>query len=182
MTLTRSAKMRVKPCRHCGSSFLPSWTGAHFCSLECRMGSKMRTLPNGCVEWTGSTVTGGYGCIRVSGKTIRAHRLSWELHNKQKIPNGLIVRHVCDNPSCVNPSHLELGTHKDNAEDCEQRGRRVRGEDDSKSKLSNADVIAICARIDAGDSCTAIAKDYNVHRVAINDIKLGKNWSWLTGR
>lgn len=77
----------------------------------------------GCWVWTGSRVFYGYGNIGGPGnKNIRAHRLSWELHNGP-IPNGLCVLHTCDNPGCVRPDHLFLGTQKQNAEDKAQKGR-----------------------------------------------------------
>ena len=81
----------------------------------------------GCWEWKGNRNTTGYGQIRVGrkGPSYLAHRISYELH-KGPIPDGKIVRHICDNPSCVNPDHLEVGTHKDNAQDCIDRGRRAR--------------------------------------------------------
>lgn len=76
-----------------------------------------------CWVWTGATDSWGYGEIRVGGKNHKTHRLSYE-ENVGSIPDGLIVRHlVCDNPPCVRPSHLSLGTHKDNSEDRDRKGR-----------------------------------------------------------
>ena len=73
----------------------------------------------------GADKKNGYGRVYLKkqrrGPSL-AHRVSWEIH-RGPIPIGLIVRHICDNPSCVNPDHLKLGTHKDNLEDCRGRGR-----------------------------------------------------------
>jgi hypothetical protein len=76
----------------------------------------------GCWTWTAGRNADGYGWFKISGGPKVAHRVAWELTNGP-IPEGLIVRHRCDNPPCVNPGHLELGTHKDNRRDCSQRGR-----------------------------------------------------------
>ncbi len=65
-----------------------------------------------CWNWTGSTTNGGYGVMNISQKIIRATRMSYEL-NKGKIPEGLFVLHHCDNPLCVNPTHLFLGNDSD---------------------------------------------------------------------
>ena len=57
---------------------------------------------------------------------IRAHRLAWEAHNAEPIPEGMVVMHTCDNPGCCNPFHLTIGSHKDNVQDCIRKGRRAK--------------------------------------------------------
>ena len=96
--------------------------------------------PNtGCFLWTHSYNSDGYGSVRYNGKTMGAHRASY-LHYIGPIPKGLCVCHKCDNPSCVNPEHLFLGTHKENVLDCKSKGRLNRtgakGEKQHKAKLT----------------------------------------------
>ena len=81
---------------------------------------------NGCLIWTASTDACGYGLFRVDKKITRAHRFSYETF-VNKIPDGILVRHKCDNPSCVLPAHLELGTQQDNMNDKVRRGRHNNG-------------------------------------------------------
>jgi hypothetical protein len=77
-----------------------------------------------CWEFTGGKNNIGYGMIR-DGKGMRTtHRVSYEEHTQTKIPKGLIVMHSCDNPCCVNPQHLTIGTHKDNSQDMLRKGRQ----------------------------------------------------------
>lgn len=80
---------------------------------------------DGCWEWTASTHhQWGYGHMRIQGRTVAAHRVSWELHYGA-IPEGMLVCHRCDNPPCVNPAHLFLGTNFDNAADRVAKGRSI---------------------------------------------------------
>jgi hypothetical protein len=76
-----------------------------------------------CWPWTARVDDKGYGQFKVRhGLLLRAHQVSWDLHFGTR-PDGAVVRHTCDNPPCVNPAHLELGSHGDNADDRETRGR-----------------------------------------------------------
>lgn len=137
-----------------------------------------------CWEWLASCDSGGYGLFHNEGKHNRAHRVSWELTNGS-IPSGrgyhgICVCHKCDNRKCVNPSHLFLGTHKQNVADRERKGRNIvkRGEDSHYAKLREVDVINIRAIWKYCDGATTdkLAKIYNVHRTSIYNIIAGKTW------
>lgn len=85
--------------------------------------------PHGCWLWLGGRDRAGYGWVYYDGRTVGAHRVAWEMHSGKSIPEGVIVRHVCDNPPCVNPAHLLLGTKGDNTSDMYKRGRTLAGID-----------------------------------------------------
>jgi hypothetical protein len=97
---------------------------------------------NGCWEWNKHIKRDGYGEVKWKGKSYRTHRLSFILWCGD-IPEGYVVRHKCDNPRCCNPEHLEVGTPKDNSQDCVSRGRSMRGERNPTSKLTEKDVRVI---------------------------------------
>lgn len=80
-----------------------------------------------CWEWMGAKKPSGYGNVRIDKKYRLAHRVSWEITNFE-IPDGMIVCHTCDNPSCCNPHHLMLGTIKSNAADMVKKGRAYTGD------------------------------------------------------
>lgn len=133
-----------------------------------------------CHLWTGYIEPGGYGHVRVGSKSIGAHRISWELHNKMKIPKGLCVLHKCDVRHCVNPEHLFLGTHKDNVVDMIQKGRQVLnptfGENHFSAKLKEKDVKEIRKLLSLGHAIASIGKRYSVSHIPILKIKNNITW------
>lgn len=84
--------------------------------------------PDECWEWQGRLNTSGYGQMSIRGKLKLAHRLAYEV-SKGPIPDGLVVRHSCDNPRCCNPAHLSIGTQADNVRDAHIKGRIGKGVD-----------------------------------------------------
>ena len=129
-----------------------------------------------CWLWTGTIQHGGYGVLRINGKTMRAHRLAWEFEHGE-IPENMVVMHICDNPRCVRVSHLRLGTQLDNIADRGSKERQSHGDTHRKAKLTEADVIAIRRRFAQGDiSQVAIAAKYGVHHSTIRNIVLRVTW------
>lgn len=94
------------------------------------LGMPQEPTETGCLEWTRGTSEDGYGRFYVGSQVHYAHRVSWEAYNQCKVPEGMCVRHSCDNPSCVNPLHLVVGTQAQNVEDKVLRGRcsRMQGQ------------------------------------------------------
>lgn len=129
--------------------------------------------PDDCWIWTGQTDDWGYGVLRMVKKD-KAHRVAWRL-TFGEIPPGLSVLHRCDNPPCVNPSHLWLGTAKDNARDREAKKRHVpaRGESCGASKLTENAVFAIRA---CRASHAALGRFFGVTADTIMKIRQRKHW------
>lgn len=134
--------------------------------------------PDGCWPWIAGKGIGGYGRIRVGSKTRYAHRVSFEMHCGP-IPNGMFVCHSCDNPSCINPKHLFLGTPAENMADRDAKGRQAhqRGEINPLAKLTEADVLAI--RSAKGRLQRELAAQYGVSRGHISFIRTGRKWRHL---
>lgn len=109
-------------------------------SLEERFWAKVnkrgpKILSSRCWDWTGSTYASGHGQIWVNSRLERAHRVSWKLAGG-KIPKGKLLCHRCDRPSCVRPSHLWVGSQKDNMADAAAKGR-TRNQNSGKSECSH---------------------------------------------
>lgn len=134
---------------------------------------------SGCWVWTGGHGR-GYGVLQVgtwnNPRTELAHRVSWQLAYGE-IPSGLDVLHHCDNPTCVRPSHLFLGTDADNHSDKARKGRAPHGERHMNAKVSQAQVDEMRARYAAGGvSQRALAAEYGLAQQSICDILRRKNW------
>lgn len=135
-------------------------------------------VTDACWLWTGCK-SDGHGQICVNYKMIGTHRVSWELF-RGPIPEGLCVLHKCDVRNCVNPDHLFLGTKRDNAVDCMNKGRHSRGERNGQARLTESDVLAIFAELKGGKSQNAIARERGVCQYTIYAIANGINWKHLT--
>lgn len=131
---------------------------------------KYKKLDSGCWEWSGTKNGYGYGIFLLPGeKPVRAHRYMFELVNGP-IPEGMVIMHKCDNPPCVNPDHLQLGTKDDNNKDTAKKRRHNYGLAHWRGKLSDEQVSAI--KTDTRSQID-IAKEYGVHPSHISRIKSG---------
>lgn len=130
---------------------------------------------SGCWEYRGPRFAKGYGQVKVNGQPCLVHRESFK-HFVGEIPEGLIIRHTCDNPPCMNPQHLIPGTDKQNAEDREERGRTARG-DRGRGLLTDQQVMAIrhhlnqfTERISRGREMSKLAEEYGVSKSTIGQV------------
>lgn len=135
-----------------------------------------------CWIWMASRDSCNYGMFypKEYPNGIKASRYSWKIHNGE-IPKGIYVCHTCDNPPCVNPKHLFLGTQKDNMQDMVQKGRIYdrHGERNSKAKLTEYDVRRVKQLRDNGKTYKGIAEELGVSEGCINHILNGRHWSWV---
>ncbi len=135
---------------------------------------------NECWTWQAHRNNNGYGIFSIKAILLLAHRTSWVIHFGE-IPNGLQVCHKCDNPPCVNPNHLFLGTMRINMDDKMAKGRYkkglvYRGEDHKLAKLKDSDIPTIRSLYDNGFSTHIIGEIFNVDSKTIWNV--GKRISW----
>lgn len=141
-----------------------------------RFEEKIEPIPwSGCWIWMASVDQNGYGVFGLNKKVERAHRVSYTLY-VDKIPEGKVIRHRCDNSYCVNPSHLEIGTQQENVADSVLRGRYYRGNQHHWSKLTQEDVSTIFALKASGMQQKEIASLFNVDPSNISHILRNKSW------
>jgi hypothetical protein len=142
-----------------------------------------RRGPDECWEWRAYRMPNGYGQMGIGRKVFSAHRLAYCIGASVDLPAiaDWCVMHSCDNRGCVNPSHLSLGTYRDNNSDMDAKGRRgvVRGEIAGRAKLTEHDVKAIRAARAAGAKVVPLAKTYGVYYTTIIAIAKRKSWKHI---
>lgn len=142
-------------------------------SLSARVGfhTGPRT-PTGCREWLGARDDESYAVVKGGGLSFRVSRFLVGL------PKGdaRVAMHSCDNPSCVEPSHIGIGTHLDNMRDKLLKGRAQRGEAHGMSKLTSAQVVRLRARHAEGATFTALAMEMGVNRSTVARAVAGRSW------
>jgi len=143
-----------------------------------RFFSHVKKKKSGCWEWQGHLMAQGYGrCIFDGKRSYLAHRASWVIH-KGDIPEGMYVCHKCDNPKCVRPEHLFLGTNEENIKDrtIKKRSNRPFGNTFAPRKLTEKNVLEIREMIKKGFTQQKIADKFGVARCTIYKIKIKQKW------
>lgn len=178
----------IKGCAKCNAEF-ESIRSTKYCSLECALMARVH-IPidkDQCWEWTGPVGSHGYGAFSVQGKHFTTHRASYMVH-RGEIPDlggghGGVVMHKCDNRTCCNPSHLVVGTQKENLSDAWSKKRMVsggaKGEKSRTAILTQPQVIEIRNRLNLGETGASLSKEFLVTQSAISRIRLRKNWKHI---
>lgn len=184
--------LATKTCAYCHRTFSKDprntwayWERAKYCSQQCAGNAQTARLAaqrlplredfarwfdrpeDGCWEWKGARSADGYGAYSYKKKSYRAHRLALELDGRP-VPDGMYACHHCDNPICVRPDHLYVGTPTDNMRDAKKRNRLR-----PARKLTESDVLAIRA---SKEPVKALAAKYGVTHGAISMARSGKTW------
>ena len=153
-----------------------------------KLGPLHPVLKTRCWEWQGTKLkckNGNYGRLLVSKKLVLAHRYSYSI-NVGPIPDGLNVCHHCDNPTCVRPSHLFVGSPRDNADDRDNKGRQIprKGEDFTHSKLIEEDVRFIRKNYIPRHpvfGSRAMARRFGVSSTVVKWVRQGRIWKHVDG-
>lgn len=168
-------------------------TAPPFKPVASRLDEKSVLVPFcGCKIWTGASLPFGYGVISVNGKQTSTHRAAWQ-EAFGKIPDGLLVLHSCDVPSCINPNHLFLGSAHDNTQDMLSKSRGnysnrktgadhhmsaggYKGEQHPRRKLSQMNVDAIRSEYAKGATQVSLAMKFGVGQAQISSITRRESW------
>lgn len=129
-----------------------------------------------CWPYVGSRGAKGYGVVHLNKRqSMGAHRVAWSLANEREIPDGLVVRHACDNPPCCNPAHLSIGTAADNERDKTLRERRRdnQGERNGQARLTAEQVVAIRA---SNERNRVIAARFGIAQSTVSNIRARRCW------
>jgi len=177
-----------RTCLQCGTSFsaFPSALrrgGGKYCSPQCYWSHRIKTKEaafwehviksDGCWEWSGVRMPRGYGVVTITrpNQSSLAHRISWEIHHGP-IPGDLNVCHHCDNPPCVNPAHLFLGSRADNSQDMAAKDRTCK----ALMKLNADSVREIRQRHESGESTRGLAQEFGVTDPTIREAVHRATW------
>lgn len=176
--LTKMRKARMMAC---------DITTLNHDDLKARFWAKaIRRGPNECWPWCGTVLKkDNRGILYFDGRNHLAPRVSWFIHNGEWPAKGIFVCHACDNPNCVNPDHLWLGTCGDNTRDAaakkrlwsQKPGYSTRGSAHGQSKLTEADVLTIREMRQSGMAIRKIAAKFGMTYTPIWEILSGKGWS-----
>lgn len=143
-----------------------------------------KTATNGCWVWLGGKTRYGQGNFWTNGTNVLASRFSYELHHNVKLKPeiwGELVLHSCDNPACVNPDHLRIGTQNENIKDRDIKGRQSRGISHYKNEglLTEETVRDMIKDYREGMSCSDIVKRYGIPYYRVWDIVTRRTWIHL---
>jgi HNH endonuclease len=149
-------------------------------TLEERFWAKV-DKSDGCWNWNGCLNEHGYGLFGINNRSKLAHRIAYKITIKD--PDNLCVLHKCDNPKCVNPAHLFLGTKKENTQDMLKKGRDYKpvGERSTTSKLTISDVVLIRQLLSkrARGDVKRVAEKFKISKRHAYGIAAGETWSHL---
>lgn len=187
----KSSKIEVN-CPSCGSvNFRTPWKikhrGSVFCNRECylnrpidrlaRFESRIMKSNIGCWEWIGMKNRQGYGKETDAKGILRlAHRLSWQFYVGE-IPEGKFLLHRCDNPGCVRPDHLFLGTQVDNMKDMAMKSRQARGTKKKNAKLTDATALEIFL---SKERTVDLSRKHGVTQTIISAIRHRRRWKHVS--
>lgn len=185
-------KIYNRICNQCNKPY--TGQGSRFCSIPCfqqwfkeqkplekRFWSKVQiTDLFSCWTWVACRNKDGYGIMQINNKSTLAHRTAWELCNGP-IPARTCVLHKCDNRSCINPSHLFLGSQQDNITDMMNKGRHVasKGEHSGVSKLTEKDVLAIRSLKQQRITNESIAAKFGISQSTVYKIASRATWKCI---
>lgn len=163
-----TGRIKQYECENCGNLCIKQYARA-FCSDKCRFLAYVQKSDNDCWNWLGSKNRGGYGLFSsVNDRHGTAHRVSYKLF-KGEIPENMQVCHTCDNPACVKPAHLWLGTTQDNKKDQLNKGRGF-------IKLNAKDILEIRKLSENGIGSMTIARLFEVTCATISSIIKRRSW------
>lgn len=135
-----------------------------------------------CLLWPGLLNDNGYGRAYFEGRHVAAHRAAYCEANNLTLADveGVVIRHLCDVRACVEPTHLEPGTHADNSADMVARGRSVKGTAHHLSRLCEEDVKEIRSRAAHGEAWRLIGKLFGISKGSVQHIVSGRNWKHVS--
>lgn len=156
----------------------------YFCSRECsfkhgkpfekKFWAKVQKTET-CWLWTGTVNNKGYGETRYEGRFALSHRVSFIIH-KGPIPEGMVVRHRCDNPPCLNPKHLELGTIAENTKDKIMKQRQAQGTTQGHAKFTEQTLREAKRLRSDGWTYLELERHFNISRQTISKAVRGETW------